>query len=617
MGFLVGFSPWILYWVLVGNASFRVAVLVALALSATAVLVQRARRQPWHSLEAGTVVVFGLLAILAFTVSDHFLERWLQPIGNAGIFLIALSGIVIGRPFVREYATASVDSDTARSDGFRVITLAMTWMWAAVFAAMTVVSLIPPIMQGQATIHDGASGLSIVCYWVIPFTLLGLAGTASSIFPPWFDKKSTAMDARQATQAPGPTVQQTDSAADTIDPELLLRAPTTSRHDEPFTVEIAGPAADRVDLTLSGTDLYGRTWRWSHASAPHKVGDEAIWGMHCEEPADRSDLFIPPAEPWQVRVEATAAGHRTTITCRREALAPGAIVTDVDVDGRPGLLATPATQSHGTVVCFGGSEGGVDSQRAMISTLASRGWTALAYSWLDEPPDTAPIAEIPLERFSTAIHWSARRAGRPVEAIGISRGAEGLAAAMTLEATLPVRSLVLLSPSSVSWQAVGQDGEIPDTSSWSWAKRPYPYADLPAGALMPQLIRNAWRLSRDMAHHQASDLSLRPAYSAGLDREIPRDAYLAAERIDCPILCVTGSDDALWPSARMATALLERRSHAEDRHIQFEGAGHLLRPGLYPSSPQVTGGIALGGRPAEHAAACLHLADHIIDFLSR
>jgi hypothetical protein len=617
MGFLVGFAPWVLYWILVGNASFRVAVLVALALSVTAVLIQRARRQPWHSLEVGTVMVFGLLAVLAFTVSDHFLERWLQPIGNAGIFLIAVSGIAIGRPFVREYAVASVDVDTARSDGFRVITLAMTWMWSAVFAVMTVVSLIPPILQGQATIHDGASGLSIVCYWVIPFTLLGLAGTASSIFPPWFDKKSAAMDARQAALAPGPIVPQAAAAADAVDPALVLRAPAVSRHDEPFAVEIAGPASDGVDLVVSGTDLYGRTWRWSQDSVPNLVGDEAIWGMHCAAPADHVDLFIPPVEPWRIQIEATAAGHRTTITCERAALAQGAGITDVDVNGRAGLLATPATQSRGAVVCFGGSEGGVDSQRAMISTLASRGWTALAYSWLDDTPQAATIAEIPLERFCTAIHWLAQHAGGVVDAIGISRGAEGLAAAMTAERALPVRSLVLVSPSSVGWQAVGPDGEIPDTSSWTWSDRPRAYADLPTGALMPQLIRNAWRLSRDTARHQASQLSLRPAYSAGLDRDISPDAYIGGERIGCPILCITGSDDALWPSTEMARALLKRHSHADDRHIQFDGAGHLLRPGLYPSSPQATGGISLGGRPAEHAAACLHMADHIVDFLSR
>ena len=95
MGFLIGFSPWIVYWILVGNMPFRGAVLIALGLSVIAVAVQRIRKQPWHSLEVGAVVVFVILSVLSFTVSDRFLEQWLQPLGNAGIFLVALTGLLI------------------------------------------------------------------------------------------------------------------------------------------------------------------------------------------------------------------------------------------------------------------------------------------------------------------------------------------------------------------------------------------------------------------------------------------------------------------------------------------------------------------------------------------
>ena len=39
--------------------------------------------------------------------------RWMQPLSNLGIFLVALGGLIAGRPFVREYAAASVDATTA------------------------------------------------------------------------------------------------------------------------------------------------------------------------------------------------------------------------------------------------------------------------------------------------------------------------------------------------------------------------------------------------------------------------------------------------------------------------------------------------------------------------
>ena len=45
-----------------------------------------------------------MLTVLTFTLSQSFMERWMQPLSNAGIFLVALTSVLIGRPFVREFA---------------------------------------------------------------------------------------------------------------------------------------------------------------------------------------------------------------------------------------------------------------------------------------------------------------------------------------------------------------------------------------------------------------------------------------------------------------------------------------------------------------------------------
>jgi hypothetical protein len=126
MGFVLGFLPWILYWILVGNVDFRLAACVALALAIITQVISRRRGQPWRSLEVGSLLIFALLPIAAFVVNEEVLERWLQLLSNFGLFLVALVGVLIGRPFVREYATASVDPQTARTDGFRVITTGIT-----------------------------------------------------------------------------------------------------------------------------------------------------------------------------------------------------------------------------------------------------------------------------------------------------------------------------------------------------------------------------------------------------------------------------------------------------------------------------------------------------------
>ncbi|MGH3961198.1 hypothetical protein [Mycobacterium sp.] len=177
MGILVGFAPWIVYWVLVGNVPFTTSVLVALAVAITAFAIGLPRRSVRRTLEIGAVATFLVLAVLTFTMSQSVVERWMLPLSNAGIFLAALGGVLIGKPFVREVAEAGQPA-------------LLTWIWVAVFAAMTVSSSVPPIVANDVTILDTKQPLAFVCYWVIPSALLASGAFASRLLT---DRMSTAV----------------------------------------------------------------------------------------------------------------------------------------------------------------------------------------------------------------------------------------------------------------------------------------------------------------------------------------------------------------------------------------------------------------------------------------
>src|SRR5271163_5358879 len=170
---LFGFAPWIVYWVLVGNVPFSTAVLVALAIAVLSFVIGRIKRTPGRTLEIGAIGTFLVLTVLTFTLSQSFIERWVQPLSNAGIFLVALTGVLIGKPFVREFAAADQPPGVVQSDVFGQITMRLTWIWVAVFAGMTVSSSIPPIVQGNASVLDTTTPLTCLGYWIVPFTLLG------------------------------------------------------------------------------------------------------------------------------------------------------------------------------------------------------------------------------------------------------------------------------------------------------------------------------------------------------------------------------------------------------------------------------------------------------------
>lgn len=183
MGILLGFAPWIIYWVLVGNVPFVAAVLVAFAVAVAGLVIARMSGSPGRTLEIGAVMTFLILTVLTFSVSQGFMERWIQPLSTAGIFLVALASALIGKPFVREFAVVGQPKEVIESEPFARITSLLTWIWIAAFAGMTLSSAIPPIVQGDATILDTRTPLSFVCYWVVPFVLLGIAALLTRVLP--------------------------------------------------------------------------------------------------------------------------------------------------------------------------------------------------------------------------------------------------------------------------------------------------------------------------------------------------------------------------------------------------------------------------------------------------
>lgn len=681
MGIVIGFIPWIVYWILVGNIPFTTAVTIAFVLTLLIQIALRVRKQPPRSLDIGNLVVFAVLVLAAYLVPDTVLERWLQPLSCLGLFLIALIGLLVGRPFVREYAVTTVDEATAKTQGFRTITTAMTWMWVAAFGLMFLSSMIPPVVDGTATIRDMDNMLSIVCYWIIPFTVMGIAGAISAAFPPWFDKRSSEVDQRTAEALEA--VAQQPPPADIAVGGLSIDAPTDSRLDEPFGITIGGGRAGSiVEVSTVGKDLFGRSWRsrgeftvpndgvldlstavpqstdgqdpdWAHAD-----GTAPVWAMRFDDEEQTPELFVPPAEPWQLTIEAHGygavsssqsgtAGHQVSgrRTVLRRTGAADLTYTPTDIGGLPGMLVVPGGPPPAAgwpgVACFGGSEGGFESQLSNAAVLASRGCAVLAQAWISERDAAVSVSQVPLERFGAALAVLAGQdavdASR-VSAMAISRGSEGLLAAAGHTLLPPLTGLVLVSPSCVAWQALGSSGEVPDTASWTVDGTAVPWLPLSSGVLMRQIVRNAWTVGRDIAHRRPTLLRLLPAYESSLvaagvlDRTgdsvragvsaaapAPAGAVLDATRVSCPLLLLAGRDDQLWPSAAMARVLAAQRAAAgldrADQFIAYDGAGHLIRLGLLPTDAAWTNGIAFGGSREGLAQAQADATTRVAAFL--
>jgi hypothetical protein len=179
---LFGLAPWIVYWVLVGNVPFGAAALAGLAVAAVA-LALGGTGTPQRTLEIGSTATFVVLVVLTFALGGSFAQRWMLPLSTAGFLVVALAGTLTGKPFVRAFAAAEHPADVVKTDLFVRTVGVLNWIWLTTAAGMTVSSAIPPIVRGDATILDTRTPLSYVCYWLVPFTLLGLAALASRILP--------------------------------------------------------------------------------------------------------------------------------------------------------------------------------------------------------------------------------------------------------------------------------------------------------------------------------------------------------------------------------------------------------------------------------------------------
>lgn len=128
------------------------------------------------------------------------------------------------------------------------------------------------------------------------------------------------------------------------------------------------------------------------------------------------------------------------------------------------------------------------------------------------------VVAIPLERLAAGVRALAARPevdGARLGAMAISKGSEALLATAAAFPDLPLSALVLLSPSSVTWQAVGGDGAVPGVGSWTLAGEPLPFLAVHEEGLMPQFLRNAVFARAERRRHEPALIHLPRATPPG------------------------------------------------------------------------------------------------------
>jgi dienelactone hydrolase len=278
-----------------------------------------------------------------------------------------------------------------------------------------------------------------------------------------------------------------------------------------------------------------------------------------------------------------------------------------------GLVATlfyPAEGGpHPALINLGGSGGGLSEQREGL--LSSHGYAVLALAYFGIESLPPECVEIPLEYFEKAIHWLKTHPAVDSKRLAVAGGSKGAELALLLGATYPdFKAVIGISPSALIWQGISRKSFEP-RSSWSKNGKGLPFAP----------FNFVWTDVQKLMRKEP--LALLDWYNPQkLNPEKVQAAAIEVERINGPVLLLSGSDDQMWPSAVFSEMMMKRlKEHGHpyaDQAMNFEGSGHTFRlPYLPTTANQINRQHIVGGNPPADARASLGAWKAILDFLDR
>jgi dienelactone hydrolase len=219
-------------------------------------------------------------------------------------------------------------------------------------------------------------------------------------------------------------------------------------------------------------------------------------------------------------------------TIRRRSVAEQVRVTPLRTNGLVGTFYEPAGGGpHPAMIVLGGSEGGIPRSVGHAGGLASRGYAALALAYFGAEGLPHMLSDIPLEYFGSAMTWLAAQPSVDANRIGVVGASRGAELALLLGTVYPrLRVVVAYMPSNVVVRGCCD----PRTWFYAWTVGGRPIAAMPPPG------------RRDPIEAQHAEIQV--------------------ERINGPVLLVSGKDDGVWPSSESAAKIVERLNH---HHFPF------------------------------------------------
>lgn len=289
--------------------------------------------------------------------------------------------------------------------------------------------------------------------------------------------------------------------------------------------------------------------------------------------------------------------------------------------GITGTLFYPKNMKKGpTLVVVPGSNGGIPEGISQL--LASHGYVVLALGYFAAEGLPEQLSMIPLEYFQNAIQWLKKQPQvdeNKVALLGHSRGAELV---LLFSAMFPKEIAAVVAYGSPCF--VLGDFSPEEKSGWTYNNEPIPFIPNLSG----EETLNAAKEGHIAFHKGTLEDPLQEkdtfVYAMKKFSQSVEAATIPVEKIQCPILIISGEDDKMLPATFFGNLIMERLgkhgSTVKRKHLHYANAGHNLFN--FPNVPSTDYPVPfgpvwglLGGTAEGNARANKELWQDVLNFL--
>lgn len=262
------------------------------------------------------------------------------------------------------------------------------------------------------------------------------------------------------------------------------------------------------------------------------------------------------------------------------------VVSDDGLQGN--YFAKENLEDKTTIVLLGGGQwGDYWAQHFAKNDMVG---LSLAYTGVEGLPDLPENIE--LEYFEKAINWLHAQPEVNADKIVVMGASKNAELALVLASNFPdmIDAVVAYAPSSVSWSNTALPYNSDELKpSWTYNGRDIPY--------MPMEKITADESDRiDMLGYWEKGLA---------NTQFIEKATIPVEKINGPILLVSGNDDQVWPSSRMADMIENRLKENAFTftclNLKYDNSGHSISGNPDDNTAYGPGYIRIGDRDYEYA----------------